>query len=209
MTPMRGGRLLTLLATLALAVGLLACGDDADDGGDKPAGDEAEISEVIETTSTSADPTHCTELETQRFVEQTTAEQGEDALVECQEDDDESNADSVEVTNVTVNGATATADAAFTGSGLDGQAVNLSLVKEGEQWKLDHIERFVNFDKQAFLDAVRELLLASDDPPVDEEQADCVVTALGAEDDASLQQQFLSGDDTQLEQLITPCFQQG
>jgi hypothetical protein len=206
---MRGGRLPTLIAALALATGLVACGDDGDDGGDQPSGDEAQIADVIETTSTSTDPAHCTDLETQRFVEQTTSEQGEDALVECQEDDEENNADSVEITNVKVDGTTATADVAFTGSALDGQVVNLSLVKEGEQWKLDYVERFVEFDRQAYIGAIRELLLASDDPPVDEEQADCVVAALDEQDDATLQELFLSGDDAQLTELITPCFQQG
>ncbi len=203
--------LCTLFASLTLAVGLVACGggDDGDDGGGEPSGDEAAITDVITTTSTETDPTHCTELETQRFVEQTTAETGEDALVECQEDEEDDDADSVEVTNVTVDGTTATADTAITGGGLDGQAVNLSLIKEGEQWKLDHIESFTTFDKQAYLDATRDRLLASDDPPVDETQADCVVTALGEQDDAALQELFLSGDDSQLEQLITPCFQQG
>ena len=51
------------------------------------------------------------------------------------------------MTNIDVDGDTATAKAAFTGSIFDGQSLDLALVKEGDQWKLDEFKGFSNFDR--------------------------------------------------------------
>ncbi len=58
-------RVLALVLTLfVLPLALVACGDD-DDGSDQA---EDQITQAIEVSATSQDPSVCTELQTQNFV---------------------------------------------------------------------------------------------------------------------------------------------
>lgn len=73
---------------------------------------------------------------------------------------------------IEIDGDSATAEAAFTGSFLDGQSVDLALVEEGDQWKLDELVGFAEFDREVFLDRFGAGL--AEDPEVGA-QADCVI----------------------------------
>ena len=194
---------LTILAAVAVAatLTLAACGGDDDGGSD----DEADITEAIEASATENDPANCTELQTQAFTEQTEFATGEEAVTSCEEDVDETAADSVEVENIEVDGDAATAEVAVTGAGLDGQTIGLSLVKEGDQWKLDSFDEFVTFDKDAFVAAFSEELAS--DPEVPAEVVTCIEDSLTTADDATIQSAFLSGDENDLVGLFGTCFQ--
>ena len=194
---------LTILAAVAVAatLTLAACGGDDDGGSD----DEADITEAIETSATTADPANCTELQTQAFTEQTEFATGEEAIASCEEEQEDNQADSVSVENVEVDGDTATAEVAVTGSGLDGQTLGVSLVKEGDQWKLDSFDEFVVFDKEAFLTAFSEELAS--DPEVPAEVVTCIEEQLNTTDEAAIQEAFLGGDEEQLVGLFGTCFQ--
>ena len=91
-------------------------------------------------------------MQTQAFTEQTEFTSGDAAITTCEASagDGEVAGDSVEVENIEVDGDSATAEATFTGGGLDGQTLAISLVKEGDQWKLDSLDEFVTFDKDSF-----------------------------------------------------------
>jgi hypothetical protein len=182
---------------LALPLVLAACGGDGNE-------DEDQITEVIETSATTNDPKNCTELQTQQFSEQTQLEKGQEAVESCEREAREGGdeADSVEVSNVQVNGESATAEAAVEGSSLDNQTIEVSLVKEGDQWKLDRLERFIDFDGDAFRAAFKEELTTGDDPAT-EKQADCFVDALGS--DQEIQDAFVSGDSSKFEQAFLRC----
>jgi len=108
----------------------------------------SEIEAAIETSATSSDPANCTKLQTQAFVEQSTSTEGAEAVKMCEAEAKEGeNAESVAVSNVEVESSAASAEAAITGSSLDGQTVEVALVKEGGQWKLDEIAGFSKLDK--------------------------------------------------------------
>ncbi len=81
----------------------------------------------------------------------------------------------------------------------------MSLVKEGDQWKLDSFDEFVVFDKEAFLAAFSEELAA--DPEVPAEVVTCIEEQLNTADDATIQSAFLSGDEDELVGLFGTCFQ--
>ena len=195
---------LMILAAVAVtaALTLAACGGDDDDGGSD---DEADITEAIEVSATSDDPANCTELQTQAFTEQTEFATGDEAIASCEEVEEDDTAESVEVSNIEVDGDTATAEVAVTGGGLDGQTLGLSLVKEGDQWKLDSFDEFVSFDKAAFTSALVEE--ASADPETPPEVATCVEEAIIAAPEEQIQSAFLSGDEQQLVGLFGTCFQ--
>jgi hypothetical protein len=200
---MRRSRFLIPLALLAAAPFLLAaCGGDDDGGGSE---DEDQITEVIETSVSSDDPADCTELSTQAFVEQTTFETGEAAVAQCEEDaaDPTDDADSVEVSDISVDGEAATANVAFTGGTFDGSTVTVSLLKEGDQWKLDSIDDIPEFDRAAFDAAFIEQIEAEEDIPA--QVSTCITDAFSAASDDQIKEAFLSGDGERLNALFTEC----
>jgi hypothetical protein len=151
-------RLLLPLALLALVFGLVACG-----GGDES--DEDKVVDVIETSVASDDPADCKELSTQAFLEQTELEQGPEAVKSCEASakDTSDDPDSVEVSEVEVDGSAATANAAFTGGGFDGQVVSLALVEEDGDWKLDEMTGFAEFDQEKLASAFEEVFEVEED----------------------------------------------
>jgi hypothetical protein len=193
---------LTFLAlpVALLALALAACGGD--DGGE----DEDQIAEVIETVTTDPDANSCTELRTQEFVEQTEFETGEEAVQSCREDIAEQNqADSVEVSNVEVEGDSATAEVAVTGGGLDGQTVELALVKEDDQWKLDQLVSFIELDRASLDAAFTEEIQGSGD--VVPQTRQCIADEFTALSDQQVEDLFVSGDQSQFEELFAPCIE--
>jgi hypothetical protein len=193
-----------LTAAVCASLIVVSCGDD-DDGDGGTSADEQEITDAITASATTNDRRNCTELQTQRFVEQTTGETGEEALKSCQEEGGESVADDAEVSSIEIDGDSATADAALSGSFFGGQTIEIGLVKEGDQWKLDELLGFVDLDLQALANAIGTSLEEEEDAPA--EVTDCVVgniTELSDEDAEAL----LINNDRQLEQQVfDACFE--
>lgn len=156
-----------LLSALAFA----ACGSGSGSG------NEGEVEEVIETSATSTDPADCKKLQTQRFMEQISQERGAAAVKACEEEDkNEESADSVSVANVEVSDSSAAAEAAFSGGNLDGQTVEVELVKDGGQWKMKEVIRFTEFDQGNLVEGLEAVLL-KDPSEVNLGFAHCVIDA--------------------------------
>jgi hypothetical protein len=198
---MRARRFLAPLTLLVAAPLLLAaCGSD--DGGSE---DEDQITEVIETSVKSTDPADCTKLQTQAFTEQSSFETGEAAIAQCEEDvaDTSDDPDSVEVSSVEVDGEAATADIAFAGGSFDGSTVSVSLLKEGDQWKLDSIDDIPEFNRDGFQQAFSDGITSAEDVPP--QVADCIVEAFGSASDEQIKAAFLSGEADQFNGLFAEC----
>jgi len=199
---MPASRLLAVLAMLCALPFLLAgCGGDDDDGGGS---DTDQITEVIETSATSDDPANCTELQTQAFTEQTNFETGEAAVTSCEEDaeDTSDNPESVDVADVSVDGESATAAVTFTGGAYDGSTLTVSLVKDGDQWKLDSIDDIPEFNAEGTKSALVEQLQA--DAELTPEQKACASQAVQGTDEATLRSIAL-GDANALVSLFAAC----
>jgi hypothetical protein len=184
-----------LLAVLALA----ACGGGG--GGD----DEADITDVIETSIMSTDPNDCTELQTQNFLEQTEFETGEEAVQECREDaaDTSNDPDSVDVSNVEIDGDDATATVAVVGGPLSGATIAVALVKDGDQWKLDRITDVPELDVEAFKNAFSEEIAKSAGLPGP--VATCMANAFNSVSEEQLKQLLVSGSEQQLLGIFQAC----
>ncbi len=154
------------LLLLAAALALTAC------GGSSGGGEESKIEEVIEESAASTDPSKCTELQTAAFNETETQQKGAEATKTCEEEAKENSTESVTVSNVSVNGETATAEVEVEGSGLNGQGVELELVEEEGNWKLNKFVGFTNFDAAALGEALEEELDKQEG--VDPKLAKCV-----------------------------------
>ena len=195
-------RLLSCLmigSALVLALALAAC------GGSGGSSDESQIEEAIETSATTADPTNCTKFETLNFAEQGSNTEGQKAVVECEKEakNTESNAKSVTVSKVEVEGSKATANAAVTGGGFDGQTVEIALVKEGEQWKLDEITGFAKLDQAKVVAALAEQFEKSGE--VEASIATCIEEGFEEASQPEIEELLLSGSPEPIEELAKEC----
>lgn len=186
------------LALLALALGLAACG-----GSDES--DEDKIVDVIETSVTSTDPADCEKFATQAFLEQTELSEGKEALESCEESakDTEDDPDSVEVTEVEVDGSSATADAAFTGGSFDGQALSVALVEEDGDWKLDEITGFSKLDKEQLATSFEEAFEEEED--FDPQVASCFGETLRELPDPEVEEVVIGGSVDPVIAIVEGC----
>jgi hypothetical protein len=180
------------------ALVLVACGSSGN-------GDESQIEEAIETSATSTDPADCTKLETQQFMEQTTQESGKAAVAKCEKEAEaEEGAESASVSNVEVNGSNATAEAALSGGGLSGQTVEVALVKDGDQWKLDEVVKFTKFDRAKLIEYFEEEFSKSSNelPP---KLAGCFIEAFQEGSQAEIEELLLGSSAKGFEEIAEAC----
>jgi ABC-type glycerol-3-phosphate transport system substrate-binding protein len=187
---------LLLLSALALA----ACG-----GGGSDSGDEDAVEAAIVRSATTADPANCTEVETQAFVEQSSDEKGAKALEECEKEatDASNNAKTVKVTKIKIDGDEATADAAITGGGFDGQVISISLVEEDGSWKLDQLTGFAKLDTARLGKVFGEKLEETGE--LTPEQTSCIIEGVEAASKAEAEELVLSGSSQPLVDLAEGC----
>ena len=188
--------LLSLLACSIAALALVACGGDSES-------DEEQITTAITTAVETTDPADCATYSTQAFLEQSEGAQGKEALESCEEDvkDTSNDPDSVTVTAVEVDGDAATAEVAFEGGGLDQQTVVVSLVDE-DGWKLDSIDSFATFNRDAFVASIEEGFEMAE---LSDEQMACVSESLEAAGDQDLEDVVLSGSEDALIEIVSEC----
>ena len=193
-------RILVPLALLVLAaLTLTACGGDG-------SSDEDKITETIETAATTNDPSNCTELETQRFAEQNSQQKGKAAIKACEEEAEagEEQAEGANVSNVSVNGSKATAEVEFEGGSLGSQSLEVALVEEDDNWKLDQIEGFANYDGKALGEAF-EKQFEEEPGELTPQQAKCISGKVAEASQAEAEELFLSGDPEKIIQLAQGC----
>ncbi len=191
-------RLLLLPCILILsALSFAACGSSS--------GDEGEIEEVIETSATTTNPADCKKLNTQEFMEQTTQESGNAAVKECEEEaKKEEGAKSVSVSAVEVDGSDATAEAALSGGNLDGQTLEVALVKDGDQWKLNEVVEFTKFDQGKLVEGL-EASLSEASSEVDPKFASCIIEAFKQGSQSEVEELLFGNSPKALEEVLEAC----
>jgi copper chaperone CopZ len=187
---------LALLVFASLALG--ACG-----GG---SGDADKITEAIETAATSADPSNCAALETQRFDEQNSQQKGKAAVKTCEAEAEkgETQADAVNVSSVSVDGEKATAEVEFEGGPLNSQVLEFALVETEGAWKLDQIEGFAKYDGKALAKIFEGQFEAEPKGP-SPAQASCFTGKIAAASKAEAEELFLGGSPGPIEELAEGC----
>jgi hypothetical protein len=188
-------------AAVLAAFALTACGGD--DGGSE---DEDQITAAIDRVATSGDPKACTDVETQRFIEQTSGggAKGAAAVKQCEQAGAEGAvADKIDVTNIEVDGDHATAEGAVTGNLFDGQTLDLALVKEGDQWKLDEFKGFAEFNRDALINTIKQQL--SSDPSATPQAVSCVTDHLEMQSDENLQALYSGSESSVEDEIFGAC----
>jgi ABC-type glycerol-3-phosphate transport system substrate-binding protein len=185
---------LVVISSLAFA----ACGSSG--GSDET----SKVEETIETAATTTDPAECSKTQTQSFMEQTNNESGKNALKRCEEEaENEEGAESVKVSNVEVNGSSATAEAGLSGGNLDGQTLEVALVKEGDRWKLNEVVKFTNFDQEKLVETFEREIKKSGE--ASSKFAGCFVEALEEAGRSEIEDLVLKGSSKGLEEAVKNC----
>jgi hypothetical protein len=174
-------------AALLAAVALAGCGGgDGDSGGSGDAKDAAAIRRIIHTASETKDPDKCSELATQRFLEQIQFQKGRKALEECRKDaKNDDPADSVDISSVSVDGARGMATYVQNGGDSDGQELTIDFVKQDGQWRFDHVTD-VDIDRAKFDRSMRKGLTSPPDA-VTPAVASCSVKELSRVSDEKIE----------------------
>src|SRR5436305_2896225 len=195
---MRAPKLALVAVLCALPFALAACGDNGNSA------DEDQITAVLTRSATSGDPAVCTQDQTLRFTEQTSGgAKGQAAVKACEKDAKNTAAQKVDVTDVKVDGDTATAKAKATGSIFDGQTIEVALVKEGSQWKLDEFKGFEDFNKDAMINAFKQQI--SSESGATPQAVDCIVSQLQKASDQTIEDTFTGSNPQAENQLFGPC----
>jgi hypothetical protein len=121
------------------------------------ASDQDEINKVLTTSFTTADPAQCEEL-TQKGLKQLSPSvaTAPDPAKACREAlDPSSNADSVQVTGLSVSGDRATATVTPQGGSLGGAVVTVALANQ-DGWKIDGFNDVKIVDRDAYLASLDE-----------------------------------------------------
>jgi ABC-type glycerol-3-phosphate transport system substrate-binding protein len=183
---------------LVSSLGLAACGG----GGES---DEDKITSTIETAATSSDPAVCGETQTISFMEQTTGSSGKDAEKECEAEtkSTDDNPDSVTVSEVKVDGDSATANAAFKGGSFNGQTLELALAEEDGDWKLDELSGFAKFDADSLISAFSEQI--EKEPGIEPETASCFVEGIEGLSDSELEGVVIEDDTEVFGEIAETC----
>jgi hypothetical protein len=93
---------------------------------------------------------------------------------------------------------------ALTGGSLGGQEVEVALLKEGEQWKLDQLTGFAKFDQATVVKTFEEEFAKSKE--VSKSLASCIVEDFKNAPQAKLETALLSGTTEGFEELAGSCF---
>jgi hypothetical protein len=190
-----------LLIPLALLVGALALAGCGGGGGDS---EEGKVEETIEKSIASQDPSDCTELQTQNFDEQSSQTEGKGAVKACEEQSGEGEEpEASSISNVKVNGENASADVAVEGSSFGGQTLEVALVKEGGDWKLDEITGFAHLDQKALAEDFEKTFAEEEGVPP--ELAACVVEGFENAPPQEIEEFILSGNTKPIEELAESC----
>lgn len=193
-------RLFLFCLVIVSAFALAACGSSGNS-------DESEIEAAVEASATSSKPADCKKFNTQKFMEQTSRSEGAEAVKTCEKEaSEESGAKSATVSNVEVDGSKATADVALTGGSLGGQEVEVALLKEGEQWKLDQLTGFAKFDQATVVKTFEEEFAKSKE--VSKSLASCIVEDFEKAPQAKLEEALISGTTEGFEELAGSCFKE-
>jgi predicted small secreted protein len=193
-------RLVLPLLLLAAAFALSACGGSSDGGGE-----EAKVEEAIEESATSSDPSKCTEFQTAAFNENESGQKGAAATKACEEETEAKGdeAEAVTVSNVKVDAESATAEVEVEGTGLNGQAVEVEVLEEGGDWKLDKFLGFTKFDA-ASLGEVLEKELAKEEG-VSPELAKCVSEGVAELSKSDAESMVFEKDLKPVEEIAKNC----
>jgi hypothetical protein len=192
------------LFAVALIAALALCSSGAEGAG---LGAKAEIRQLFEGSSGESDVKECSTRKTRHFNEQTTKASGSRALTICERD--ARLTEGLVITNVVshivVRGTTATLRLKQFGDELEGQILELKLIKAGGLWKVDEILGFYHLDRDRLI-ALFKNAFTRPGAAVPKKTALCIYHGLRQATKEAITEYLYSGSDKAIEdQLYAPC----
>jgi hypothetical protein len=142
---------------LFVALAIASCGES---------GDREALEEMINASIVETGPESCLKFNTLHFLESTTELRGEAAVAACEESSLDPLVElptKADVSRIDVEGDSATALIAVTGSVFDGQQLRYAFVEREDRWKFNQILGFVDLDaKRLILRAGRDGMLRAE-----------------------------------------------
>ena len=126
-----------VLAVIVVGVVLALVLGGGDDGG----GEEAKVEDAIKEISTGKDPEICETGYTASFLQKATGRSGTEAKTLCEEQVPKNDTREVDISDVKITGDKATATVKETGGQNDGDTLEVTLVKQGGDWKADDLDK--------------------------------------------------------------------
>ena len=105
---------------------------------------------------------------------------------------------------ISVDGEKATAQVEFEGGSLGSQGLEVALVEESGNWKLDQIEGFANYDGKALEEIFLKRFEESPEG-LSKQQYTCIAEGIGKASTAEAETMFLSGSSIKIEELAQGC----
>lgn len=139
------------VACAAVVLAVAGCG-----GGS--GSEQSHIEAAVEAMTLAGRPSKCTAAMTAAAREQSVHEPEPAALKSCEAEaeDPTEHATSASVSEIEIEGDTATANVRGVGGGFGGQVITVSVVRVGGEWKVDRIVRFAHLDAAALGHAFRQ-----------------------------------------------------
>lgn len=189
---------LAALVLLVLALGISAC------GGGSGESDEEQVEAAIKTALTSTDPSACGESRTIDFMEETSDSTGAEAERECEKAvvSRENLPTSVTVSKVKVEDGKATAEVAFKGGDPDGLVVNVVLVEDNGNWKIDDFTDLAGLDRERFTARIER---AFEKEGLGPPEVRCLIAALDKLSQAAFEEIALSEDEKAITKISDQC----
>ena len=202
---MKKSLLILPLVLLVSALALSACGGGGSSSSSGGSDDETAIEEAIETAATSSDPSKCTEVQTEFFNETETGKTGEAALKTCEKEVEEGDdqAESVNVSQIEVEGEGAAAVAEIEGSALGGQTIAVAMEKEEGAWKVDGFMGFMKYDPEALGSSLEELL--NEEEGADPAKVTCVAEGVEAMSEEEAEAMVFEKNEEGLNEILAGC----
>jgi hypothetical protein len=137
-------------------------------------------------------------------MEQSTSTEGGAAVKQCEENaKEEDGAEKAEVSEVEVDGSEATADVKLTGGSLSGQGLEIALVKEGDNWLLNELVGFTEFDGAALAESIGKSLEEQGGEAA--ELAPCIEENFEIGEQSEIEELVISGSTKPIEELAEEC----
>jgi hypothetical protein len=130
-----GGALAAVAVVVVLVLVLAGGGDDE---GDSP---EDQVKNRIEEISTGKDPEICETGYTTTFIQKATGRSGSEGVELCKQQVPQNKTTGVEINEVEVSGSRATAAIVEDGGDFDDEKLEITLVEQGGEWKVDDLDR--------------------------------------------------------------------
>jgi hypothetical protein len=196
-------RLAAVAASFVAIAVLASCeGSSGENVGDKEA-----LEEMVVASTFDLGPETCLKYSTLHYLETTTHREGDAAIESCEESSVKALANpptDVKVSDIEVEGDSATALVAYEGSVLGGQELRTGFVERDGRWKYHEMLGFVDFDSQKLITEMGRQGMMEAESPQEIQLIACVIGLMEELSAESLEEQVF-GDTDAIYELADSC----